>query len=177
MSCCVRFLLFPNFFFLLCSNQKKSIFMDSISMTENESNGLNLTFQNRVYYTWDISFLNSFGNVLINKIVWKLILFWKKKIEICTFLSGWTRLWVCVCVFDRYPRWGEKRNLAVGGAVIKKEEQEGKKKFWQLVELWRRNKETKKKEAKKKKRGVNLTWRRRKMGPTIFFFFFRALPP
>ena len=38
-----------------------------------------LALQNRVYCTRDVSFLNSFENVLINKIVWKLMLFWKKK--------------------------------------------------------------------------------------------------
>ena len=39
----------------------------------------NLAFQNRVYYAWDVSFLNSFENVLTNEIDWKLVLFWKKK--------------------------------------------------------------------------------------------------
>ena len=38
-----------------------------------------LAFQNQVYYIQDVSFLNSFENILINKIVWKSIL---KKIKI-----------------------------------------------------------------------------------------------
>ena len=37
---------------------------------------------NRVYYTRDVSFLNSFENVLPKKIVWKLMLFWKKSIKL-----------------------------------------------------------------------------------------------
>ena len=44
-----------------------------------------LALQNRVYCTRDVSFLNSFENVLINKIVWKLMLFWKKKIPVTMF--------------------------------------------------------------------------------------------
>ena len=58
-------------------------------MTENECNGLefveieffvlNLAYQNQVYYTRDVSFLNSFENMLTNEIVWKLVLFWEKK--------------------------------------------------------------------------------------------------
>ena len=39
---------------------------------------LNLEHRNQVYCTWDISFLNSFKNMLTNKIVWKSVLFWKK---------------------------------------------------------------------------------------------------
>ena len=38
-----------------------------------------LAFQNRVYYTQEVSFLNSFENMLTNEIVWKSVLFWKKK--------------------------------------------------------------------------------------------------
>ena len=38
-----------------------------------------LAFQNRVYYTQDESFLNNFENMLTNEIVWKSVLFWKKK--------------------------------------------------------------------------------------------------
>ena len=34
-----------------------------------EFNGLDLAFQNRVYCTRDVSFLNSFENVLTNKII------------------------------------------------------------------------------------------------------------
>ena len=37
-----------------------------------------LAFQNQVYYTQDVSFLNSFENMLINEIVWKSVL---KKIK------------------------------------------------------------------------------------------------
>ena len=44
-----------------------------------EFNGLDLAFQNRVYCTRDVSFLNSFENMLTNKIIWKSMLFWKKK--------------------------------------------------------------------------------------------------
>ena len=40
---------------------------------------LNLAQQNRVPYTRDVILLNSFENVLTNKIVWVLVLFWKKK--------------------------------------------------------------------------------------------------
>ena len=70
-------------------------------MTENKCNGLefveieffvlNLAYQNQVYYTRDVSFLNSFENMLTNEIVWKLVLFWgvkkkKKKKPTCHFL-------------------------------------------------------------------------------------------
>ena len=56
-------------------NLKEIDFYGLDSMIENESNGLSFTFQNRVYYIRDISFLNSFENVLTNKIVWKSVLF------------------------------------------------------------------------------------------------------
>ena len=39
---------------------------------------LDLAQQNRVFYTRDVSLLNSFENVLTNEIVWVLVLFWKK---------------------------------------------------------------------------------------------------
>ena len=45
---------------------------------EIEFNGLNLAYQNRVYITRDVSFLNSFKNALTNEIVWKFVLFKKK---------------------------------------------------------------------------------------------------
>ena len=38
-----------------------------------------LVFQNRVYHTRDVSFLNSFENVQTNEIIWKSVLFKKKK--------------------------------------------------------------------------------------------------
>ena len=38
-----------------------------------------LALQNRVFCTRDVSFLNSFENVLTNKIVWNVMLFWEKK--------------------------------------------------------------------------------------------------
>ena len=47
-------------------------------MTQNESSGLDLAFQNQVYCTRDVSFLNNFENVLTNKIVCKSELFCKK---------------------------------------------------------------------------------------------------
>ena len=37
-----------------------------------------LAFQNQVYYTQDVSFLNNFENMLTNEIVWKSVL---KKIK------------------------------------------------------------------------------------------------
>ena len=40
---------------------------------------LDLAYQNRVYCTRDVSFLNSFENMLTNEIFWKLVLFWKNK--------------------------------------------------------------------------------------------------
>ena len=43
-------------------------------------NGLNLAYQNRVYRTRNVSFLNRFKNALTNEIVWKIVLFKKKKI-------------------------------------------------------------------------------------------------
>ena len=49
---------------------------------EIEFNGLNLAYQNRVYRTRDVSFLNSFKNALTNEIVWKIVLFKKKKSQI-----------------------------------------------------------------------------------------------
>ena len=54
-------------------NKIKSIGLDFFMIE------LNLAHQNRVYCTRDASFLNSFENVLTNKIVWKLMLFGKKK--------------------------------------------------------------------------------------------------
>ena len=38
--------------------------------------------QNQVCCTRDVSFLNSFESMLINKIIWKLMLFWKKNSNI-----------------------------------------------------------------------------------------------
>ena len=59
------------------------------NLNEIESNRLNfveiefivldLEHRNQVYYTWNVSFLTSFENVLANKIVWKLVLFFLKK--------------------------------------------------------------------------------------------------
>ena len=66
-----------------CSLLKKSSLVDSSFIWQNieiEFNGLNLAIQNQVYRTQDISFLNSFENVLTNKIIWVLVLFWKNKI-------------------------------------------------------------------------------------------------
>ena len=54
-------------------------------MIENKPNGLDLAFQNRVYCTRDVSFLNCFENVLINEIVWKSVLFWRKKTHLRHF--------------------------------------------------------------------------------------------
>ena len=48
-------------------------------MTQNESSGLDLAFQNQVYCTRDVNFLNNFENVLTNKIVCKSELFCQKK--------------------------------------------------------------------------------------------------
>ena len=48
-------------------------------MTENEYNGLNLAFQNQVYCTWDVSFLNNFENMLTNKLFENQCYFEKKK--------------------------------------------------------------------------------------------------
>ena len=43
---------------------------------------LDLAHKNQVYCTRDVSFLNSFENVLLNEIVLKLVLFLKKKKKI-----------------------------------------------------------------------------------------------
>ena len=48
-------------------------------MTENESHRLDLAFQNRIYCTWDISFLNSFENLLTNKLFVNQCYFEEKK--------------------------------------------------------------------------------------------------
>ena len=38
-------------------------------MIENQAHCIDLSYQNQVYYTRDINFLNSFENMLANKIV------------------------------------------------------------------------------------------------------------
>ena len=53
---------------------------------------LDLAQQNRVSHTWDVILLNSFENVLINEIVWILVLFWKKILQIPFTLSF---NWLC----------------------------------------------------------------------------------
>ena len=52
-----------------------------------------LAFQNGVYYTRDVSFLNSFENVLTNEIIWKSMLFGGKKKTPLTMLEA-------LCVTD-----------------------------------------------------------------------------
>ena len=52
----------------------KSIGLD-FNMIENQAHCIDLSYQNQVYYTRDINSLNSFENVLANKIVWEMVLF------------------------------------------------------------------------------------------------------
>ena len=96
-----RFDLFGFFFFLrslglfFCLRSLGLFFMGSLgfhlsSLKNAEIKSLTLKIkssltnsicivQNRVYCTQDISFLNSFENVLTNEIVWKFVLFWRRK--------------------------------------------------------------------------------------------------
>ena len=50
---------------------------------ENEFITLDLEPQNRFSHTQDVGLLNSFENVLTNKIICKLVLFWKKISKSC----------------------------------------------------------------------------------------------
>ena len=71
--------------------------------------------QNQVCCTRDVSFLNSFESVLINKIVWKLMLFWKK-IQIfsiphlCFFLKRNERSVVNMTGLDNWAGYTNRPN-------------------------------------------------------------------
>ena len=78
---------------------------------------LDLAQQNRLPYARDVSLLNCFKNVLTNKIVWDLVLFWKKSKTLCTYwfqkphylrklkvvFSSWSKLYKLIIVSSVLP--------------------------------------------------------------------------
>ena len=88
LLCCLFLLCWFAFFFVISTfflvNLWNLSLRNSIStliFIEIESLILELLQWNRVQDTQDVSFLSSLEMILTNEIVWKFVLFWRKKIQ------------------------------------------------------------------------------------------------
>ena len=83
--------LFLSFLFVQSKNSSSTgnHFLRTQVPLEINSFTLKLLQWTRVYYPWDVSFINSLETMLTNKIVWKLGLFWKKNPKVEQILNGY----------------------------------------------------------------------------------------